>query len=158
MSIYSIFYGKLPSCKEDVFPSDKGKIVTFLNPYYLEKFKLDTTLYAKFDYICSDGILPIFLNKFFGCSKSTRISFDMTSLAKNVFEQDSRNISLNIYFIGSTQENIESFVTLVKQIYPKINVCGFHHGYIKDFSDISKVIIDANPNIVIIGMGGALTR
>lgn len=156
MSIYSIFYKKLPSCTEDVLPEKKGKIVTFLNPYYLERLKLYTALYAKFDYICSDGILPIFLNKFFGCSKSTRISFDMTSLAKDVFEQDSPNISLKIYFIGSTQENIESFVTLIKQIYPKIKVCGFHHGYIKDFNNISEIVIESNPNIVIIGMGAPL--
>lgn len=154
MSIYSIFYNKLPSCKEDVLPSpEKGKIITFLNPFYLEKLKLHTNLYAQFDYICSDGILPIFLNRIWHLPKSTRLSFDMTSLAKDVFEC---HFPKRIYFIGSTQENIEKFVSLIKHTYPKINICGFHHGYIRCFNSVGKEILNCNPNIIVIGMGAPL--
>lgn len=156
MSIYSLFYKKLPSCKEDVLPSSKGKVITFLNPYYLEKVKSYTKLYEKFDYICSDGFLPIFLNKLWGCAKSMRISFDMTSLAKDIFAQNPNNVFYSIYFIGSTQENIENFIAIIRNTYPNIDICGFHHGYINDFNDVGKKVMMSNADIILIGMGAPL--
>lgn len=39
MSIYSIFYEKLPYRMEILLPQKKGKLITFLNPFYIEKQK-----------------------------------------------------------------------------------------------------------------------
>ena len=66
--IYQIFYDKLPNTLNDILPVyDRCKLVTCLNPYYLVKLTpIDYSLYENFDYIPSDGMGPIKLNKYCG--------------------------------------------------------------------------------------------
>lgn len=155
-SIYSIFYEKLPSHIIDLLPQEKNKLITFLNPYYMELLHKKPDLYRNFDYICSDGMIPIILNKIWNCSKSFRISFDMTSLAKILFT-NIETTGESIYFIGSKQEDIEMFIHTVKKCYSQINIVGYHNGYIKNqFKKISDTIISYEPDIVVIGMGAPL--
>ena len=155
-SIYSVFYEKLPQEIENLLPDNSGKLVTFLNPFYLEKLKGDSDLYTAFDYICSDGMLPIALNKFWGKKKSVRISFDMTSLAKVVFEQCVIS-KLGIYFLGTTCENMNKFIHLISVNYPNLLIAGYHHGYIKEcLGAVAEKIISSGAEVVIIGMGAPL--
>lgn len=152
-TIYSIFYNKLPTNITALLPTNEPKTVTFLNPYYMEIVKRETCLYEKFNYICSDGMIPIFLNKLTGHKKSLRISFDMTSLGKLVLQYAEKH-QLGIFFIGAKDVEIKKFVTIIKQEYPHLNIIGSHHGYIADCNDdICLQIISSAPHIVIIGMG-----
>ena len=152
-SFYSLFYNKLPNHYYELLPiRNKAKIVTFLNPYYMEAFKLDTSLYSQFDYICSDGMIPILLNNITNKNKSSRISFDMGSVAKDVFNYGITQ-SLSFYFVGSQEQNIKRFTKIIQQNYPKLSIQGFHHGYINDYQMIIKTIIDSKADIVVIGMG-----
>lgn len=155
-SLYSVFYEKLPSHRNDLAFDGSNKLVTFLNPYYMELLKNRSELYSEFDYICSDGMIPIVLNKLWNHPKSSRVSFDMTSLAKDLFTHI-ENTELSIFFIGSGESIIEMFVHTVKKVYPNLNICGYHHGYIKNrFVEAAKMIMDCKPNIVVIGMGAPL--
>lgn len=155
-SIYSVFYNKLPKEKSLLLPEKPTKLVTFLNPYYIETLKGMAELYEKFDYICSDGILPVWMNQLWGVEKTERISFDMTSLAKEVFEYCSINGD-GIYFIGSEVEKIDSFINVIRKNYPFLNIKGWHHGYIKErFDDMVKIIMSSKANVVIIGMGAPI--
>lgn len=156
MSIYSVFYEKLPHKAESLLPVIPGKSITFLNPYYIEILKERTDLYKNFDYICSDGMLPIALNRLWGKEKSVRISFDMTSLAKIVFDYLSHS-GQSVYFIGSNPEHIEKFIETIYQNYPLLNIKGWHNGYIKgQFTIEAQKIIATGAEIVIIGMGAPL--
>ena len=67
-SIYKTFYDKLPLSIDCIMPVyDRCKIVTCLNAYYMVKLKeTDYHWYDEFDYIASDGMGPIKLNKLFG--------------------------------------------------------------------------------------------
>lgn len=155
-NIYSVFYSKLPKNKALLLPEKRSKLVTFLNPYYLEVLKEYSYLYDEFDYICSDGILPVWINRLW-CKKNTeRISFDMTSLAIDIFE----NLSISgngVYFLGSEQEKIDKFVNIIRKSYPKLNIKGWHHGYIKGKSNyMVDTIMTSGADIVIIGMGAPL--
>ena len=81
--IYQLFYDKLPDSLAQVLPKyDRCQLVTCLNPYYLVMLSpKDYPLYENFDYISSDGMGPLKLNKLFGKSKSVRLSFDLSSMA-----------------------------------------------------------------------------
>lgn len=81
-----LFLREATSLYRRTFTQSKGTEHYFLNPYYIELLKDKVSLYEQFDYICSDGMVPIMLNNIWGKSKSVRISFDMTSLAKRVFD------------------------------------------------------------------------
>lgn len=156
LSLYKLFYLKLPEQLSVLLPEDRSKLVTFLNPYYIELLSENTDLYQKFDYICSDGMIPILLNKVWKHPKSFRISFDMTSLAKELFSYIEQT-GESVYFIGSEQTTIEMFVQNIRKTYSKININGYHHGYIKNvFREMTEVIIQSSPDIVVIGMGAPL--
>lgn len=156
MSIYSIFYKKLPHSFDELLPSQKGLTITFLNPYYIELLKDKYFMYEDFDYICSDGMFPIILNKIWGKSKSIRISFDMTSLAKMVFEYLAKS-GLSIFFLGSSQLCIDKFIRVIKTNYKTLNIAGWHHGYIKnEFDFMVAYIIASGAEVVVIGMGAPL--
>lgn len=156
MSIYSVFYEKLP-CRIDVLlPSNQGKVVTCLNPYYMELLKNEAELYNKFDYICSDGMLPIIMNRLFKKGKSIRISFDMTSLAKEVFEYLSTT-KQGIYFIGSTDDSINKFIKVISTSYPLLNIKGWRNGYIGGtYTDVAQTIVESQADVVVIGMGAPI--
>jgi N-acetylglucosaminyldiphosphoundecaprenol N-acetyl-beta-D-mannosaminyltransferase len=110
-------------------------------------------LFEKFDYIGSDGILPIIIQRCFGMRITNRYSFDMSSVAPAVFDYAIAN-NMTIYFIGSTHENINEFIQNLKNNYPDIMISGFHHGYIDgNEKSVAKQIISSSANIVIIGMG-----
>ena len=156
MSLYSLFYHKLPDNRGCLLPSDVPKMVTFLNTYYMESLYNRIDLYQQFDFICSDGIWPIFLQNIFGLQKSERISFDMSSLAGDVFQYLSQT-DTSVYLIGAKKEEINRFIETLKKLYPNIKVAGWHDGYIKGlFERFAKEIIELNPTVVIIGMGAPM--
>lgn len=156
--LYNIFYEKLPIDEASLMPVyEETKLVTFLNPYYMVKLnEEDYFLYKQFDYIGSDGIGPIVLNRLFGKPKSTRFSFDMSSIAGNVL-QDIRDNKKKVYILGAKEGEIERSITTIENNFDGIEIAGYHHGYFKGYeNDIIKEIIDSNANVAIIGMGAPI--
>ena len=157
-TIYQTFYDKLPSSLEDVLPIYEGcKIITCLNPYYMVVLKdEDYPLYEEFDYICSDGMIPLKLNKFWGCEKSVRLSFDMSSMAGPVFNDAIKN-KKGLYIIGAKPGEIDRSVDTIKKSFPELNIVAFHHGFFKGQEDsVTDTIINSGAQICVIGMGAPL--
>ena len=153
--LYRIQYEKLPASLEDVMPIYEGcKLVTYLNYYYLIKAKPENYgLYEEFDYITSDGIAPIKLQKLFGRAKSVRLSPDMSSMMgpiiHNVMEHNE-----SLYVLGAKPEEIEHSVGTIKNYFPGVKIAGFHHGYINDCkNEIVREIIKSRAKVVLVGMG-----
>ena len=156
MNLYEIFYSKLPERLEELLPNESAKYITFLNPYYIEKYPDTEKLYEQFDYICSDGMVPIFMNKLFGQGRSWRCSFDMGSLAAKVFQWLAEN-KRTVYFLGTTNEKLKSFTQIIQKSFPALKISGTHHGYIKGMEEIVvKDILQRGPDVVVVGMGAPL--
>ena len=156
--IYQIFYDKLPASLDDILPVyDRCKIVTCLNPYYMVKLRQeDYHIYEEFDYICSDGMGPLKLNKLFGHEKSVRLSFDMSSMASPVFK-DAIARDAGIYFLGAKDGEIDRSMVTIKDNFPKINIVGYHHGYIKGHEqEMVNKIIASGAKVCVIGMGAPM--
>lgn len=156
--IYQIFYDKLPASLDDILPVyDRCKIVTCLNPYYMVKLRQeDYHIYEEFDYICSDGMGPLKLNKLFGHEKSVRLSFDMSSMASPVFN-DAIARDAGIYFLGAKDGEIDRSMVTIKDNFPKINIVGYHHGYIKGHEqEMVNKIIASGAKVCVIGMGAPM--
>jgi len=135
----------------------KGGLYTFINPYsyFLLKDELDTL--NRFDRIYVDGISLVVLFKIFKVHV-TRVSFDMTSIARGVF-QDAILHNKSIYFIGTKAGVIDHAVENILKDYPVLNILGFRHGYFdskQDRADFLKQLIDIKPDIVVVGMGTPL--
>lgn len=156
--IYKTFYQKLPDSLEQMLPAYEGcKIITFLNPYYMIKLKPeDYDLYNEFDYIGSDGMGPIILNKLFGRSKSVRLSFDMVGVAGPVLE-DLVKHGESLYVLGDEPGVAENTIKVFQEHFPGLKVAGFHHGFIKDCKEeVIKDILQSGAKVVIIGMGAPI--
>ena len=156
--IYQTFYNKLPNSLKDILPVyERCKIVTCLNAYYMVKLKEeDYHWYDEFDYIASDGMGPIKLNKLCGHSKSSRFSFDLSSMAGPVF-RDMMAHGESLYVLGAKSGEVEKSVETIKKNFDGIKIAGFHHGYIKDCkNDIVKEIKASGAKVVIIGMGAPM--
>lgn len=156
--IYQVFYNKLPDSLEDVMPKYEGcKIVTCLNPYYMVKLRPeDYHIYDEFDYICSDGMGPIILNKLCGHPKSVRLSFDLSTMAGPVF-RDIISHGESLYVLGAKPGEVDKSIDTIRRNFEGIQIAGFHHGYIKDCKNsIVEEIVSSGAKVCIIGMGAPM--
>ena len=134
---------------------DRGKIYTFLNPVsYLDAVK-HKELFSQFDGIFADGALVVKAIKTFYHKSVEKREFDMSSMAKDLFNYAVDN-DKSVYIIASKQDEIEKAVGKIKNEYPNLRIIGFRSGYFKDAQEentaISKVI-SSSPDYLIVGMG-----
>lgn len=142
---------------EEVLVSN-GKTYTFINPYSYKFVRKNQDLFNSMDGIFADGIFLCFnLRLFFGL-KVPRLSFDMTKMARDLFEKASET-GESIYIIGAKQNEVEDTVGIIRENYPDINICGYRNGYFLDEAERDEVfgkILDLNPDYVIAGLGTPL--
>lgn len=133
----------------------EGKVYTFLNPVsYLDALK-NKKLFEQFDGLFADGSLLVAAIKMVYGKKVTRRSFDMTSVAPQLFEY-ARNNQKSIYIVASKQEQVEKAVDIIKEKHPDLLIIGFRNGYFQgeeEQLDEAKRIVDLNPDFLIVGMG-----
>ncbi|WP_298532308.1 WecB/TagA/CpsF family glycosyltransferase [uncultured Algibacter sp.] len=135
----------------------ENSLTTFINPFSYLFLRKDLELYRQFDYLLIDGIALIYLLRLIGV-KTSRCSFDMTSLAPIVFESAIAGKN-SVYFIGSSRESINSFIEVIKSCFKGINIIGFRNGFFSDELEKEKSlnnIVRLNPEIIIVGMGTPL--
>lgn len=154
MKIIRTFYHKQPQNLAELLPSDSPKYVTFLNPYSIYKGSMLHSLYNEFDYICSDGSLPIILQKIFNINRSERVSFDMTSFADTLLNYAQIN-NKSVCFIGSTPDNIKLFEGVISKSYPALTILPSLHGYCSLDVMITH-ILRVKPDIIVLGLGTPL--
>ena len=156
--IYQVFYDKLPDSMEDIMPVYEGcKLVTCLNAFYMVKLKQeDFHWYNDFDFIASDGMGPIKLNKICGHAKSVRLSFDLSTMAGPVF-RDMMEHGESLFVLGAKPGEVERSVETIKKNFEGRKIAGFHHGYIKDCkNEVINEIIKSEAKVCIIGMGAPM--
>ena len=135
----------------------EGGLITFINPFSYLFYRKNLELFAQFDYLLIDGIALVKLLKLVGI-KTSRYSFDMTSLAPIVFENAIER-NRTIYFIGSSKESINNFIGVIETSFRGLNIIGFRDGFfsgVKEKEDALDDIVSINPDIVVVGMGTPL--
>ena len=141
-------------CYTEMF-EDRGKIYTFLNPVsYLDALK-NRDLFSKFDGIFVDGKFLAIAIKWLYRKHVKRRSFDMTSLAPELFRYSEVH-GKSIYIVAGKQDEVERAVSIFSEHYPKLNFVGFRNGYFADEHEIDaeiEKIMHVNPDFVICGMG-----
>lgn len=133
----------------------KPTSITFINLHSLHLIERETGIIDKLDFMFIDGIL---LKWFLEKSKSIklkRVSFDMTSLAKHLFDFASKS-KKTIYILGETKNDIEIAIENILAEYQDLDIVGFHSGYFKnkteEYNTILEIVSKA-PQIIIVGMG-----
>ena len=138
--------------------SDKTKVYTCVNPYSYHLVRKNIELYNNIDGIFVDGFLMCLAIRIFWRKKIPRLSFDMTGIAKHLFERIN-STDESIYFIGSRSKEVEKSVTNILNQFPDIKIAGYRDGYFNgehDRDNTINEIISINPNFVIVVMGSPL--
>ena len=139
---------------EDIL-SQQERIYTFLNPVsYLDALKYKN-LFEKFDGIFADGMMLVRAIEMLYLMPVSRRSFDMTSLAPQLFWYAQKN-SNSIYIVASKEDQVKRAVEILKQQYHNIKIIGFRNGYFTDECEKdaeAKHIVEMNPDFLIVGMG-----
>ncbi|SIR42461.1 WecB/TagA/CpsF family glycosyltransferase [Pontibacter lucknowensis] len=129
-------------------------LTTFINPVSYLIARDQRHLYQQFDYLLADGWLFVAALRFAGIP-AKRFSFDMTSMAFSVFN-DAISNNKSIYFIGAKQAEIERFIKMIQQHFPKLNILGYRDGYFSDNAERDETLECIKilaPDIVVAGLG-----
>ena len=137
------------------FLKEQRRVYTFLNPVsYLDALR-HKELFLQFDGIFADGSLLVAAIKMLYWKSVTRRSFDMTSVAPQLFKYAQEN-GKSIYIVASRQEQVERAVEIFKEKYPGIHIIGFRNGFFQNEEEQeaeARHITELNPDFLIVGMG-----
>lgn len=136
-------------------PCQKSKkTTTFINPYSYLIARKNIRLFSGFDEIYCDGFALVLFLKMIGI-KTTRLSFDMTSMAPEVFESASKNKS-SILFVGGSDGVASAAALELLTEFPDLYVSGTLPGFFSSPQErdiLVNKIVDLNPEFLICGMG-----
>ena len=132
-----------------------GRIYTFLNPVSYLTAMDHKEVFVRFDGIFADGsILVAAIRMLYGKSVERR-SFDMTSLAPELFSFAERE-GKTVYVVASEQRQVEKAVGVFRQRWPGMVFAGYRNGYFSseaEQDEEAKRIVEAAPDFLIVGMG-----
>lgn len=142
---------------EQIFET-KGKVYTFLNPVSYLTALDNKELFGKMDGIFADGGLLVKAIKLVYGKLVTRRSFDMTSMAPELFSYAEEH-GKTIYIVASKQEQVEKAVEIFRERYPKAKFAGYRNGYFaseQEMDEEAKHIVKLNSDFLIVGMGALM--
>ena len=137
---------------------NKGKAYTYLNPVSYLTALDNKELFSQLDGIFADGGLLVKAIKMVYGKQVTRRSFDMTSMAPELFAYVAKH-GKTIYIVASTQEQVEKAMEIFRERYPKVKFAGYRNGYFASESEMdveAKYIAKLNPDFLIVGMGALM--
>ncbi len=136
----------------------KGKVYTFLNPVSYLTALDNKELFGQMDGIFADGGLLVEAIKMLYAKVVTRRSFDMTSMAPELFAYAVEH-DKTIYIVASKQEQVEKAVEIFQERYPEVKFAGYRNGYFSSEEEMDKEakhITELKPDFLIVGMGSLM--
>ncbi|WP_078543823.1 WecB/TagA/CpsF family glycosyltransferase [Litchfieldia alkalitelluris] len=133
--------------------STKAHVVT-ANPeiiMYGEKDPSYKKILEQAEFMTPDGIGVVIASKILGDHLQERIAgFDVMERLLQLSSEK----QYKLYFIGASQDVIETAVGNMKRKYPSLSVVGYHNGYF-DWDDnvLVETIAESKPDIIFVGLG-----
>ena len=137
---------------------NRGKVYTYLNPVSYLTALDNKVLFSQMDGIFADGGLLVKAIKLVYGKEVTRRSFDMTSMAPELFAYAAEH-GKNIYIVASKQEQVEKAVEIFRERYPKVKFTGYRNGYFaseEEMNQEARHVTELNPDFLIVGMGALM--
>ncbi len=136
------------------FQVREGELHCFINPYTYRCLRSVPEILEKFDVVHFDGMTMCWIYALFGIRRVPRRSFDMTSVAKYVFEHAASE-GKTVAFVGTEEGVIEKAVSTLRDRF-SFDVALVRNGFFSSDEEIEKFqrhLAETNPDIVIVGMG-----
>lgn len=132
-----------------------GNLVTYVNLYSYRMLRSMPRIGAEFDVIHLDGFLMTWFFRLFGF-RIPRVSFDMTSMAAEVFAAAEQE-GARVYLLGGEAGVAAKAGDILRDRFPQLNILATRNGFFHDAAErrqVARQIVDLAPDIVIVGMGG----
>ena len=136
----------------------KGKVYTYLNPVSYLTALDNKGLFGQMDGIFADGGLLVKAVKMVYGKQVTRRSFDMTSMAPELFVYAAEH-GKTIYIVASKQKQVEKAVEIFCERYPEAKFAGYRNGYFsseEEMDEEARHICEVKPDFLIVGMGALM--
>jgi N-acetylglucosaminyldiphosphoundecaprenol N-acetyl-beta-D-mannosaminyltransferase len=143
---------KLKSQYQDELLDARG-IYSFLNLASLTAFFKSIKETGNVEYFC-DGFLMCLLVYIATGKRISRVSFDFTSIADNVFNYANKN-ERKIAIVGATNQELEKFVFKIKKRYEGIKIDYYRDGFFGNDESrrVAEDVISSEALILIVGLG-----
>ena len=131
------------------------RIYTFLNPVSYLTALDHRNVFSRFDGIFANGSILVSAVRMCYGKQVTRRSFDMTSLAPELFSFAEKH-KKTIYIVASQQEQVEQAIRIFRQKWPELHFAGYRNGYFnseKEMEEEAQKIVRLQPDFLIAGMG-----
>ncbi|GGE54711.1 acetylglucosaminyldiphosphoundecaprenol acetyl-beta-D-mannosaminyltransferase [Pullulanibacillus camelliae] len=118
---------------------------------YAEKDKAYAEILNKADYITPDGIGIVIGSKILKRPIQERLAgYDLVHQLFTLAVDK----GYSVYFLGAKPDVIERASAYAQQLYPRLNIVGYHHGFF-DLNDPSIMadIKSKSPDIILVGLG-----
>lgn len=135
-----------------------GKVYTFLNPVSYLTAMDNMELFSQMDGIFADGGLLVKAIKLVYGRRVTRRSFDMTSMAPELFAHAAEH-GKSVYVVASRQGQVERAVEIFRERYPEVKFAGYRNGYFASEEEMEREarrIAELRPDYLIVGMGALM--
>jgi N-acetylglucosaminyldiphosphoundecaprenol N-acetyl-beta-D-mannosaminyltransferase len=135
-------------------------VITSANGQVVSMCARDPTIRALFldaDLIHADGMPLVFASRL-----RSRAALPERVATTDLFHDVARAAEAagaTFYLLGGTRDAIKAAVANVRELYPRLAIAGYRHGYSRRDGDEAQVITDINaaqPDILWIGMGSPL--
>lgn len=133
-------------------------IATFVNPFSYPILINKPDLYNQFNLIFSDGLLHTKLHNIFCKNKIDRVSFDLSSIAKDTLLR-AQEQQLKVALIGGKPEHADALPTKLLALFPNLIISYCRDGYFNLEDEKQRCFIElvnSSPDIIIVGMGTPL--
>lgn len=150
---YPIFKGDVKTAAELIFNlmnENSHHRVVSLNPEIIVSASADLEKWLQTaSLILPDGmglVYAIYLILGISCQRITGI--DVVQCLFSTYP-------VRAYCLGSSSESMEKAVFSLKKQYPRLDILGYHHGYLTQSSQKQCIadILSLRPNLVLVGMG-----
>lgn len=135
--------------------TEQGCVYTYLNPVSYLIARKHIPLFSQMDGIFADGgLLVKAINLLYG-KKVTRRSFDMTSMAPDLFAFADEHKN-SVCIVASKDAQLQKAIAIFSNQYPNIVWKGCRNGYFssqEEKEQTIKDIIQLYPDYLIVGMG-----
>lgn len=138
--------------------STKGNVFSYLNPVSYINALDNKALFDDIDGLFADGSILVNAIKALYGVQITRRSFDMTSMAPQLFNYANEN-KKSVCIVSTHQDKLEKAVTLLTKKYPNIDWKGCRNGYFtneEEMDEAAKIVAQNDTDFLIVGMGAVL--
>lgn len=136
-----------------LFENEKTNMIFTPNPEFIMTALNDRefmNILNKSDINVADGIGIVIGSKILNTPIKERVAgYD---LVQSIFEK-LKDTDKTIYFLGSSDINIQSAKNNMKEKYKGLNIIGYHNGYFDNDREIIEEISSMKPDLLLVGLG-----